>query len=109
MKTPEWQSVKLDKSKGFNILLTFEPDPIDPEDHFRNDCGWTDEEYEEIQNFYFFTAKVEAYKGQVLAGESYLRACCYKDKEGALKGKLSGYLPQIIDEAVQDAFDNLEL
>ena len=109
MRTPEWESVKLGRIKGFNLFLSFEQDHQDPEDHFKSVCGWDDEQYKEIKNYFFFTAKVEAYKGKILASEVYLGACCHQSKKDVLASELGGYLPQMIDEAIQDAIHNLEI
>lgn len=65
------------------LVVCFEslPADCDMENHFINDCKWSEEEFSEISEFAWFTAKVSVWKdGQELACE-YLGACCYENEE----------------------------
>lgn len=116
MKTPVWQDQILATVDGFKMVLSFESeDHIDPRNHFINECEWTPEQYLEVKNFYWFTAKITAFKGSIACGSAYLGANCYKNLKGVMShggnGEIScvlgGYAPQMIDEALEDAKRNL--
>lgn len=109
MRTPTWKDQTLGKVNGFKIVLSFEPEQdINPCEHFIEECGWTEEEYKEISRFYHFTACITAYMGEVECGTAYLGACCYKNLKSVMdngehENILSGYAPQMIEEAVEEA------
>ncbi len=123
MKTPEWQPVDLGSVEGFRFVLSFEPEDISMEDHFINQCGWSVNDYKTIKNYYWFCAKVIAYKGKVACGDSYLGGNCYKNKKDVfgdfkltsaapfwdnVSTLLSGYGVQMIQDAIIEANENLE-
>ena len=105
MKTPDWKTVELPAREGFQVSLEFYPeDHLSPREHFISECGWSDEEYKPISNFYWFSACVSVCKAGVELGTNHLGGCCHKNKADAMEGEgLSGYLPQMIDEAMCDA------
>jgi len=117
MKTPNWKPVTLAIKDGFKIVLEFEEEiDLNPKKHFIEDCGWPSIEYSTISNFYWFVAKITAYKGVIECGSSYLGACCYQNKKDVvnpIKGGfkldncLGGYAPQMVEEAVEEAKRNL--
>lgn len=114
MKTPQFKPQNLGTKEGFKLFLEFEPEYLDPMDHFVGECGWSEEEYNSIKNFYWFSAKVVAYKGKVEAGCDHLGACCHKSlkdimADGNIEKALGGYLPQMIEAAIEDAKQNLEI
>jgi len=108
-----WQDQTICNKDGFKIVLSFEDEIQTMRDHFINDCGWSVEQVKELKGYKFFTAKVTAYKGKIECGIAYLGACCHKDLKDVMQGgnienMLGGYMPQMIDEAIQDARQNLE-
>tara|TARA_R110000850_G_scaffold234325_1_gene359260 strand:- start:10 stop:354 length:345 start_codon:yes stop_codon:yes gene_type:complete len=112
MKTPEWKEQIICIKDGFKAVLSFEEEHIDARNHWITECGFTKEQYKEIANYYWFCAKITVYKGSVACGDNYLGGCCYKSlKEVLASGKidfmLSGYMPQMIDEAIIEAKENL--
>ena len=112
MKTPTWKDQPITTIDGFKLILSFEPDnDIDPRHHFTTECGWTTAEYNTIKDYYFFTAKVTAYKGSIECGSAYLGACCYKNLKDVMhtniENVLGGYAPQMCEEAVTEAKEAL--
>ena len=110
-KTPIWAERKVAEQDGFTITLSFEDEDMNMRDHFINDCGWPADQFNEIKNYYWFTAKVTAYKGTIKCGCTYLGACCYKTLKDVLGSDtstmLGGYLPQLIEEAIEEANEAL--
>lgn len=109
MKTPNWQPVQLTQKDGFKLVLSFEEEYSCGYDHFVNECDWSKEDYESIKNFYWFCAKVTAFKGKIECGTKYLGACCHKSKKDVIETDLGGYLPQMIEQAIDEAKQNLEI
>ncbi len=86
---------------------------MDPEEHFLNVCGWSKDQYYEIRNLFWFTAKVTAYMGKIECGSAYLGGNAYKTLKEVLGDNpqetgLSGYMSQLIEEAIDDAKANLD-
>lgn len=119
MRTPVWKDEQVRQAHNLTFVLSFENEcDLDPRVHFIDECGWTNEAYEEIKNFYWFTAKVTAYymtkTGPVEYGNAYLGGCCYRSKSEVMGDStapsiLSGYLPQMIDEARDEAENSLPI
>ena len=107
MKTPDWTPVKLPDSGPFQIELSFEPDDMDPESHFIGQCGWSDEEYDTIKNYNWFSAKVAASFDGKEMGAAWMGGCCHPGKRHVLGSELGGYLPQMVEEAVEGAAEEL--
>lgn len=111
MKIPQFKPQNLGTFEGFKIILSFEDEHLNAKDHFINECGWTDEEYNSIKNCYWFCAKISAFKGSIECGSAYLGCCCYKtlkeilsfDGNTDIDHVLSGYAPQMIEEAIKEA------
>lgn len=111
MKTPTFQDQNLGTFEGFKVVLSFEEEHLNAKDHFMGECGWSKEEYSSIKNYYWFTAKVTAYKGSIECGSAYLGACCHENLKSimnplgckSLGHVLGGYAPQMIEEAIEEA------
>jgi hypothetical protein len=106
MRTPNWKEVKLKSSVGFDITLSFQEEDSDARHEFIDGCGWTSEEYATIKNHYWFCVKVAASVGGVEFGTSYLGGNAYTSLKEVIDTELGGYLPQLIDEAVDEAKSN---
>ena len=110
-RTPSWAVCKVTDQGGFTITLDFVEEHQNMKDHFINDCEWTIEQYNEIKNYFWFTAKVSAYKGSIEAGVAYLGGCCHKSLKDVLgsdiNSMLGGYMPQLIEEAIENANEAL--
>lgn len=106
-KVPVMAERKVAEQDGFTITLSFEDEDMNMRDHFVNQCEWTEEQYNEIKKYYWFVAKVTAYKGTIKCGCAFLGGCCYKTLKDVLGSDintmLGGYMPQLIEEAVEDA------
>jgi hypothetical protein len=79
-----------------------------PNQHFISECGWSQDQYAGIKNYYWFSAKIEARLPNGLEiGNAYLGACCYKNlkdiMQDSLSDVLSGYGPQLVEEAKDEA------
>ena len=113
MKTPNWQEQTICKRDGFKIVLSFEDEDQDPKKHFIDFCGWSEDDYKPIANYYWFCAKVTAFKGKIECSSAYLGCNAYKNLKDVLganpeESGLSGYMPQLIDEAIEQAHINLD-
>lgn len=109
MKNPNWRPVQLTEKDGFKLVLSFEEEDHSAKYHFINECEWSKDDYKSIKNFYWFCAKVTAFKGKIECGTDYLGACCHKSKKDIIETNLGGYLPQMIDAAIDEARQNLEI
>lgn len=109
MISPNWKPVNLPMKDGFKLVLSFEPEHICAKEHFINDCEWSESDYEGIKNYYMFIAVVTAYKGTIKAGDDALAGCCHSSKKDVIDSEIGGYLPQMIDKAIGEAKENLEM
>ncbi len=112
MKSPTWNDKLIYQDDEFKYYLCFEVEIMDSKHHFMSECGWSKHEYKDIRNFYWFSARIEARKGAIVCGESYLGANCYKDLKGVLgdgqvRNILSGYAPDLLEEAKENAQYNI--
>jgi hypothetical protein len=103
---PNWQQVEVCERDGYKIYLNFLVEHQDPFLHFVKDCGWSKDQYQEIDGFYWFCAEVEAVKSGYTVGYAHLGVCCYASKEGvigsSLDTMLNGHMEQLIIEAIED-------
>lgn len=112
MKTPTWLSEKVVTLDGIDYYLAFEPDDLNPRTHFITQCEWAETDYNEIKNYYWFSARVLAMKGQFLLSETYMGGNCYKNKKEVISGDnwrdyLGGYMGQMVDECKEEAEEKL--
>ena len=96
-------TIYLDTVDGFGILFDAEKEHQDMRCHFIKNCGWTEDQFEEIEDFPWFVAKVSAWKNGIELGTSYLGACCYKTIEEFYTEYKDDYLADMIKEAVAEA------
>jgi uncharacterized Fe-S cluster-containing radical SAM superfamily protein len=88
---------------GFIICFEALPEHISMRDYFVRECGWTEKEYRSLTrtNPEWFCAKISAWKDMKELGTAYLGCCCYDTYEDFIQN--SGYLDQMIDEAIEEA------
>jgi hypothetical protein len=91
-------------TKG-DYIITFEAEPehIGMRHHFIKECAWSEKDYRKLRDSRpaWFCAKIAVwYDGQEI-GTSYLGCCCYDTEEQFWRS--SDYIPQMIDEAVEEA------
>lgn len=108
MSNQLWKPKVIGEFSGFTIVLSFEPEHMNMRNHFINECEWSEEQFNEIKNFKWFIAKVTAYKGSIECGSTYLGGNCDKSLkdvmgDGKVENILSGYMPQMIEDVVQEA------
>lgn len=113
MKIPNWQEQTICKREGFTLKLSFLEEDMNSHYYFITECGWSKEDYKTIAAYYWFTAKVTAYKGVIECGSAYIGGNAYKNLKEVLSDNpeengLCGYIPQLIDEAIEDAHTNLD-
>ena len=68
---------------GTDYVVCFdtEAEDLDMRQHFVGECGWTEEQFEEIEDMPWFSVKLSLWrKGRELDVE-YLGACCYKTED----------------------------
>ena len=116
MRNPQWKERRICEKDGFDIVLSFEDEIMCPKNHFMTECGWDQEQYNEVSDYYWFIAVITAYKGSINCGSSSLGGNCYKSLKCVLQSSrggydprdiLSGYFPQLVEEAIEDANTNL--
>lgn len=112
MKTPNWKDETICVRDGFTVVLSFSEEIECPKRHFIDCCGWTEDDYRSIRDFYWFNAEIQAFKGRTLCATSYLGANAYRNKKevmanGHIEDMLSGYMPQEIEEVIEEAHAEL--
>ena len=98
-------NIPLFERDGFIICFEAEEEEASARRHFIKECKWTEEQYLEIEDFDWFSAKVSAWRDGEELGAAYLGACCYKAaKEFYTTYNCDGgYFPQMADEAIEEA------
>ena len=98
----------VEKYKGFEIHLEILDEDISPDDLH----DW--ESFEEREEFHskiesgellWFTAKVSAYKDDILLDSNYLGGCCYTSADEFLKDE---YYSSMRDEVINNAIDKIK-
>lgn len=94
---------------GFIICFEAEPENISMRHHFIKECGWSEKEYRSLQRTQpaWFCAKVSAWQDGVELGTAYLGCCCYDSEQQFWES--SDYMPQMVDEAITEAKQALEI
>ena len=99
--------IPLKAQDGYEITIEFLPgEDVDMKHHFMNECGMSRHHFNKIRDFVWFTTKVTAWKDGIALGDNYLGCCCHESYEEAVQTEIGGYLPQMIDEAIQEARDS---
>lgn len=93
--------------KGFEIRYALHPEEdFSMERHFMDECGYTQKQFDKIRNYEWFRIELKASilgDSEVL-GQAHLGLCCAKDGHAYVtKQDAGGYLPQMLDEAVEEA------
>lgn len=71
------------------------------ENHFSIDCGWSKEDIDSIEHFDFYTVEIKATDKNGNSNSAYLGACCSENFDNDIKTGIGGYLPQLIQEAIE--------
>jgi len=74
------------------------PEDRDMKEHFMGECGYSRKDYEDIEGYCWFIAKVSIWKGEVSLAETYLGACCYKSIEDFYTRFASDYWSDMVYE-----------
>ena len=88
---------------GFIICFEALPEGINMRQHFIKECGWSEKEYRSMarKDPAWFCAEISAWLNGEKLGTSYLGCCCYDSMQDFWQS--SGYLPQMVDEAIEEA------
>lgn len=98
----------IEEYKGFEIHLEILDEDTSPDDLH----DW--ESFEEREEFHskieygellWFTAKVSAYKDDILLDSNYLGGCCYTSADEFLKDE---YYSSMRDEVINNAIDKIK-
>lgn len=81
-----------------NYVVTFEatPDDRSMERHFIRDCGWTAEQFAEIEDYEWFVAWVSLFKDGELLSFDCLSGCCYEVEEDFYKKFAADYFSDMV-------------
>ena len=68
---------------GTDVVVCFdaESEDLSMRRHFMDECGWTEDQFAEIEEFDWFSANVSLWLRGELLGEEFLGACCYKTED----------------------------
>lgn len=88
---------------GFILTIEAWPDESDMKKHFVKECGWTEKQFGKIKDYDWFGVTVSAWKGSKCLGKDHLGGCAAKDATAYLRTNISGYLRQMIEEAIREA------
>lgn len=84
----------------FTVCFSAEEEEMSAEDHFINECGWTEKQFCKIEDFPFFCAKVSIWKdGEELASD-YLGCCSYKTEKEFYTRYRSDYFADMVSACV---------
>lgn len=95
--------IPLYEREGFIICFEAQEDDESAYHHFVITCGWTKKEFEEIENYPFFTACISAWRDGEELGAAYLAACCYRTVSEFYREYKEDYLEDMTTEAIEEA------
>ncbi|CAH9013833.1 hypothetical protein VP501E541_P0130 [Vibrio phage 501E54-1] len=101
-------TILLETTDTYAITATREEEHMDMYEHFVGECGWSEERFENIEDYDFFSVKIEltvTETGETF--ETYLGACCAITFEREVENKIGGYLPQMIEEVKNEYLESL--
>ena len=101
-----FETLELENKEGFNLTLSACEEHI-PIDETLLDESMLEETIKAVENYdlMYFCAKVTASKNGIELGSNYLGCCFEKELEDFKK---SGYLEQMIEEAITEAKETLK-
>lgn len=95
---------RLGEKMGYELVITFwHENDIGMRDHFMGEFGWTKKRFAEIVDFAWFRVEINAIKDGKELGSRHLGCCCDKRLLEFLLNDGNGYLPQLIDDAIEIA------
>jgi hypothetical protein len=91
-----------------DYVVTFEAIPEDRsiERHFIRGCGWTDEQFAEIEDFEWFIACVSLFKDGELLSSYHLGGCCYEKEEDFYKEFAADYFADMARQCASEVPDS---
>lgn len=97
--------MKLFVRDGYLIEAFRYDDVTNARHHFVECCGWTEDQFSEIEDFDFYAIEIVATKLDELTvvGSASLGACCSENWAEDVESGLGGYLEQLIGDAIEDA------
>jgi hypothetical protein len=102
-------SILLETTNTYAITAHREEEHQSMYDHFVNDCEWSEERFENIEDYDFFTVKLELTVTETQETfEVYMGTCCDLTFERHIENKIGGYLPQMLEELKEEYQASLE-
>lgn len=83
-----------------------EEEEISARRHFVGECGWTTEQFETIEDFPFFCAKVSIWKDGEEKASDYLGCCSYKSEAEFYKKYVGFYFADMVKRCAEDVGDS---
>jgi hypothetical protein len=105
----QYETIHTEDTQGFHVVCSVTSEDFHPSDCF----DYEEEELGELCRkidagiYSWFAVRVEAYKGGILLGSDYLGGCLYDSPMQFVKE--SEYYSDMVDNAVQEAKDALEM
>lgn len=102
-----WHNIERIEQGIWTVYIDVADEDLDPRDCF----DWDDEEMKKLildidtGMIYWFRARARAYADDVMLGEDYIGACCYKDYDEFLA---DFYCKDLIQNAIHEGQTKLE-
>jgi hypothetical protein len=98
--------IPLFEKEGFIICFEALPEEIQASKHFIDECGWNTEQFEKIDHFDFFCAKVSAHKDGKELGSSYMGCCSYENASDFYTNNKHAYFSDMVEDVLSEAKSN---
>lgn len=97
--------MKLFVENGYLIEAFRHDEETSSYDHFVNECEWTEQQFSEIEDYDFYMLEIVATDLSDISktGSVYIGGCCAECWQEDVKNGVSGYLPQLVEEAIKEA------
>lgn len=88
---------------GTDYVVCFDAEPEDMgmRDHFIGECGWTEKQFDEIEDFAWFQVTVSLWREGKLLGEEFLGCCCYKTEDEFWTTYAADYFSDMVCELLE--------
>jgi len=94
---------------GIDYVVCFNPGEefVGMRRHFMGECGWTEEQFEGVEDFAWFNAEVSLwYRGEEMATE-HLGCCCYAKPEEFYTRYAADYFSDMVRTLVEEHLPGL--
>lgn len=89
---------------GIDYVVCFNPGEefVGMRKHFMEECGWTEEQFEGIEDFAWFNAEVSLWQGGAEIDCQHLGCCCYGKPSEFYTRFAADYFSDMVRELVED-------